>query len=100
MAGVIENMAGFVTPTGERFEIFGRGGGQSLADEIDVPLLASVPLTMPLREQADAGEPLVAVNPDDPAAQAVRSAARGLVALAPVRPAAAPTPVGMSLPMA
>jgi ATP-binding protein involved in chromosome partitioning len=100
VAGVIENMAGFVTPSGERFEIFGRGGGKALSDEIDVPLLASVPITMPLREQADAGEPLVSVNPDDPAAQAVRQAARGLVAMAPVRPVAAPAPVGMSLPMA
>ncbi|MBO9532660.1 MAG: Mrp/NBP35 family ATP-binding protein [Solirubrobacteraceae bacterium] len=103
VAGVIENMAGFVTPEGGRYEIFGRGGGQALADEVDVPLLASVPLTMPLREQADAGEPLVSVNPDDPAAQAVRSAARGLIAMAPVRvqaPAPAPAPIGMSLPMA
>lgn len=100
VAGVIENMAGFVTPSGERFEIFGRGGGRALADELDVPLLASVPITMPLREQADAGEPLVSVNPDDPAAQAVRQAARGLIALAPERPATAPAPVGMSLPMA
>ncbi len=55
---------------------------------------------MPLREQADAGEPLVSVNADDPAAQAVRQAARGLIAMAPVRPVAAPAPVGMSLPMA
>ncbi|MFT4035925.1 MAG: Mrp/NBP35 family ATP-binding protein [Patulibacter sp.] len=100
VTGVIENMAGFVAPTGDRYEIFGRGGGQALADEIDAPLLASVPLTMPLREQADAGEPLVSVDPDDPAAQQIRSAARGLIALAPSRPAAAPAPVGMSLPMA
>ena len=73
-----------------------------------MPLLGKVPLTMPLREQADAGMPLVVVDPDDPAAQAVRQAARGLVALSPVElpvlqdpvPPAAPQPVGMSLPMA
>ena len=64
-------MAGFVTPGGERFAIFGEGGGQALADELDVPLLGKVPLTMPLREQADAGEPLVVTDPDDPAAQAI-----------------------------
>jgi len=40
--------------------------------QINVPLLGSVPLTMPLREQSDAGEPLVLVDPDDPAAQAAR----------------------------
>jgi len=113
IAGVIENMSGFTTPAGERFPIFGEGGGQALADELDVPLLASVPLTMPLREQADAGVPLAAVNPDDPAAQAIHQAARGIIAMTPVAlpilqaapaappaPPPAPAPVGMSLPMA
>jgi ATP-binding protein involved in chromosome partitioning len=114
IAGVVENMSAFTTPSGERFTIFGEGGGQELADELDVPLLGKVPLTMPLREQADAGSPLVAENPDDPAAQAIRQTARGLLAIAPpalptlplveVAVAAAPEesrkPVGMSLPMA
>jgi ATP-binding protein involved in chromosome partitioning len=108
VAGVIENMSGFVTPGGERYAIFGEGGGQLLADELDVPLLGKVPLTMALREQADAGTPLVLSDPDDAAAQAIRQAARGLIALSPVElpvmqapaPAAAPQPVGMSLPMA
>ena len=113
VAGVIENMAGFVTPDGERYQIFGEGGGQELADEIQVPLIAKVPLTMPLREQADAGLPLVISDPDDPAAQAIRQAARGLIAIFPTElpmlqadlPADAagaddPQPVGMTLPMA
>src|SRR4051794_3520487 len=109
IAGVIENMSGFTTPGGERYAIFGEGGGQGLADELDVPLLAQVPLTMALRAQADAGVPLMEVDADDPAAQAVRHAARGLVALLPaapielpvmqdLAPAPAPArePVGMS----
>jgi ATP-binding protein involved in chromosome partitioning len=109
VGAVIENMAAFVTPDGERYALFGEGGGQALADELDVPLLAKVPLTMPLREQSDAGEPLVFTDPDDPAAQALRHAARGLVAMFPLElpilqaaaPAApAPAPTGMSLPMA
>ena len=111
IAAVVENMSGFVTPDGERYEIFGAGGGQLLADELDVPLLGNVPLTMALREQADAGTPLVAANPDDPAAQAIRQVARGLIALTPVElpvmQAPAPPaelnvlkPAGMSLPMA
>jgi ATP-binding protein involved in chromosome partitioning len=108
IAGVIENMSGFVTPSGERFQIFGEGGGQLLAEELDVPLLAKIPLTMPLREQSDTGTPLVFADPDDPAAQALRQGARGLIALSPMElpvmqapaPAAAPKPVGMSLPMA
>ncbi|HEY7960478.1 MAG TPA: Mrp/NBP35 family ATP-binding protein [Solirubrobacteraceae bacterium] len=114
---VIENMSGFTTPGGERYAIFGEGGGQELADELDVPLLGKVPLTMPLRENADGGVPLVVENPDDPACQAIRQAARGIVAMAPLElpvlapsasappagppaPPASPKPAGMSLPMA
>jgi ATP-binding protein involved in chromosome partitioning len=108
IAGVVENMSGFTTPAGERFQLFGEGGGQLLADELDVPLLSKVPLTMPLREQADAGTPLVTADPDDPAAVAIRHTASGIIALSPVElpvmqapaPAAAPKPVGASLPMA
>jgi ATP-binding protein involved in chromosome partitioning len=109
IGGVIENMAAFVTPDGARYALFGEGGGQALADELDVPLLGKVPLTMPLREQSDAGEPLVFTDPDDPASQAIRHAARGLVAMfpleLPILQSAAPAPQasppsGMSLPMA
>src|SRR2546423_1426171 len=64
IAGVIENMSGFTTPDGERFTIFGEGGGQLLADELDVPLLGKVPLSEELREHADAGSPLVIEDPD------------------------------------
>jgi ATP-binding protein involved in chromosome partitioning len=115
IGGVIENMAGFVTPGGERYALFGEGGGQLLADELDVPMLGKVPLTMPVREQADDGLPIVFNDPDDPASQAIDQAARGLVALFPrelpilqmaasasgAAPGAAdPAPAGISLPMA
>jgi ATP-binding protein involved in chromosome partitioning len=108
VAGVIENMSGFVTPAGERFAIFGQGGGQELADELDVPLLGQIPLTMALREHSDSGLPLVFDDPDDPAAQAIRHAARGLVALAPLTlpvlestpPVPTGTLTGIALPMA
>jgi ATP-binding protein involved in chromosome partitioning len=115
IAGVIENMSSFTTPSGERFTIFGEGGGGELADELDVPLLGRVPLTMPLRAQADSGLPLVIEDPDDPAAQAIRQIARGLIAMTPLElpvlplvevgasapePAESRKPVGMSLPMA
>jgi ATP-binding protein involved in chromosome partitioning len=115
IGGVIENMSSFTTPSGERFTIFGEGGGKELADELNVPLLGRVPLTMPLREQADCGVPLVIEDPDDPAAQAIRQVARGLIAMSPAQlpvlplvevsspvsePPASPKPVGMSLPMA
>lgn len=109
--GVVENMSGFTTPGGERFAIFGEGGGQELADELNVPLFGKVPLTMPLREQADAGVPIVSENPDDPASQAVRQVARGLIAaepqlppmleeLSPELPVMQHAPKGASLPMA
>jgi ATP-binding protein involved in chromosome partitioning len=114
IGGVIENMSSFTTPSGERFTIFGEGGGKELADELDVPLLARVPLTMPLREHADSGVPLVVEDPGDPASQAIRQVARGLIAMAPLElellpsidelpvtdQAASSKPVGMSLPMA
>lgn len=106
VGGVIENMSSFVTPRGERFQLFGEGGGALLAEELEVPLLAKVPLTMALREQSDAGMPVVLSNPDDPAAQALRHAARGLIALSPIAlpvmaaPVPVPKPAGMSLPMA
>src|SRR4051794_3203696 len=105
IAGVIENMSVFTTPGGERYALFGEGGGQLLADELEVPLIGKVPLTIPLRETSDAGTPLVEIDPDDPAAQAIRQAARGIVAMTPVelpilQPAGPPQPLGMSLPMA
>jgi ATP-binding protein involved in chromosome partitioning len=114
IGGVIENMSSFTTPSGERFTIFGEGGGKELADELEVPLLGRVPLTMPLREHADSGLPLAIEDPDDPASQAIHQIARGLIAMAPLElpvlpsidevpvtaEAASPKPAGMSLPMA
>src|SRR3954452_3538816 len=84
MLGVIENMSAFNGPDGERVAIFGEGGGQLLADELDVPLLAKVPLSSDLREHADEGHPLVIEDPDAPASQMIREAARGIVASTPV----------------
>jgi ATP-binding protein involved in chromosome partitioning len=111
ITGVVENMAGFTTPNGDHYEIFGSGGGRLLATELDIPLLGQVPLTMALREQADSGLPLVVSDPEDPAAKAIEAIATRLIASNPVSlpiiqvqsPAPAPeapSPVGMSLPMA
>src|SRR5207245_5123537 len=83
IAGVVENMSGFRTPSGEHYAIFGNGGGGELAEELDVPLLGRVPLTMPLREHSDGGAPLVVEQPDDPAAQAIQQLARGVIATSP-----------------
>ncbi len=83
LLGAIENMSGFTTPNGERLTIFGEGGGQLLADELDIPLLGKIPLSEPLREHADSGSPLVTAEPDSPASQAIRQAARGIIAATP-----------------
>ena len=109
LLGAIENMSGFTTPDGQRVTIFGEGGGQLLADELDIPLLGKVPLSQELREHADAGTPLVLEHPDDPAAQAIRDAARGIVAATPqelpvmqgLPPSAMPEPAvsGTELPV-
>jgi ATP-binding protein involved in chromosome partitioning len=75
--GVIENMSWFACPhCGERTSIFGAGGGQEAADTLGVPLLAQVPLVPDLRQGGDEGRPIVVTDPDSPAGQALRDAAR------------------------
>jgi ATP-binding protein involved in chromosome partitioning len=77
--GVIENMSYFVCPhCGERTSIFGEGGGQLAADTLGVPLLGQIPLMPELRQGGDSGTPVVISDPDSPAGQALRSAARRL----------------------
>ena len=106
--GVVENMSGFTTPDGQRFTIFGEGGGQLLADELDVPLLGKIPLQEALRVAADEGRPLVLDDPDAPAAQALYHTARGIIAATPQElatmqaPSGPPVPevTGTALPMA
>jgi ATP-binding protein involved in chromosome partitioning len=73
--GVIENMSWFTGDDGRRYEIFGAGGGRRLADELGVPLLAQIPLLLPLREGADSGRPVVVDQPEGEAATAFRSLA-------------------------
>jgi ATP-binding protein involved in chromosome partitioning len=81
--GVIENMSGFTTPSGETFSIFGEGGGKLLADEIAVPLLGTIPLSEELREHADQGRPLVIDQPDSPAGKAIIETAKRIIASTP-----------------
>ena len=63
--GVIENMAYFIAPdTGNTYYIFGRGGGQEAAEELQVPFLGRVPLEIATREASDCGEPVLISDPD------------------------------------
>jgi len=79
--GVVENMAGLVQPDGSVLHLFGEGGGAETArrlsrdQESPVPVLGSVPLSVPLREGGDAGVPVVLGAPSDPAAVALDAVA-------------------------
>jgi len=75
--GMIENMSGFVAPdTGKRYDIFGRGGGKTLAEKLEVPYLGAIPLDPAAPPASDSGTPLVLAHPDSPAAQALLAVAR------------------------
>ncbi|MEI7991504.1 MAG: Mrp/NBP35 family ATP-binding protein [Actinomycetota bacterium] len=73
--GIIENMSWFTGDDGKRYEIFGSGGGQELADELGIPLLGQIPLLPRLREGGDDGRPITAVDPDSEPARAFREIA-------------------------
>jgi len=78
IVGVIENMAGFTADNGDHYAIFGEGGGERLADELSVPLIASVPIDPSVSVGSDAGLPIVLDRPDTPAAISISKAA-GLI---------------------
>ncbi len=66
--GLIENMAGFTAPDGQVYNIFGTGGGAELSEKFKIPVLASFPINIAIREGGDVGEP-IANNPTNPIAQ-------------------------------
>jgi ATP-binding protein involved in chromosome partitioning len=86
LLGLIENMSYFIAPdTGRRYDIFGTGGAERTATELDMPFLGAIPLVMSIREGSDAGRPPVIADPEGPEAQAFRAIARRILA-APVGP--------------
>ena len=86
VAGVIENMSYFTGDDGQRYEIFGAGGGQELADKISVPLLGQIPLLTDVREGSDSGKPVAAIDPDGEAGRVFAAIAATIdVDLAPTR---------------
>ena len=89
--GLVENMSHFVCPSCDHeSDIFGRGGGQSAAEEMGVPFLGRIPIYQSIREGGDSGNPIVIAEPDSPAARAFldvaeRTAAQvSIAALGPV----------------
>jgi ATP-binding protein involved in chromosome partitioning len=83
--GVIENMSWFTGDDGKRYELFGAGGGQILAEDIDAPLLAQIPLVPAMREGGDDGVPITVSDPESEAAQAFRALAQRVVELGAAR---------------
>jgi ATP-binding protein involved in chromosome partitioning len=78
--GIVENMSWFIAPdTGAKYAIFGEGGGDRVADEFGVPLLAHIPLEIDTRKGGDAGVPIVVGQPDSAQAAAFRALADGVV---------------------
>jgi ATP-binding protein involved in chromosome partitioning len=84
VVGVVENMSWMELPDGSRMDVFGSGGGQTVADSLTrilgakVPLLGQVPLEPQVRECGDLGTPVVLAAPDSPAATAMRDVAEKL----------------------
>ncbi len=79
--GLIENMSYFVCPNcRHESDIFGRGGGEHTAEDMDVPFLGRIPIYEPIRQGGDTGQPLVIAEPKSPAAQAFFSAAEQVAA--------------------
>jgi ATP-binding protein involved in chromosome partitioning len=85
IVGVVENMSWLEQPDGSRLELFGRGGGQAVAESLGrsigapVPLLGQVPLDVALRTGGDSGVPVVLTDPYSAASTALRDVARSLM---------------------
>ena len=66
LIGIIENMSVFIPPDmpSKKYEIFGKGGGQTLAKENDLPLLAQIPIEIPLVDESNKGVPISISQPE------------------------------------
>ncbi len=83
--GVVENQSWFTAENGERYELYGHGGGEVLAQSLGVGLLAQIPFLSSLREGGDTGLPAVASDPHGEAGMAFAALAERVVALGPGR---------------
>ena len=83
IVGVVENMAGFTTASGEHYAIFGAGGGAALASDLGVPLLGSVPIDPFVAVGGDEGTPVVTEHPDSPAGRAIIEVAGEITQILP-----------------
>ena len=96
--GIVENMSHFACPAcGHESDIFGKGGGERVAAELDVPFLGQIPLYEPIRAGSDTGTPLVIAEPDSPVSKAflhVAERAASQVSIVSYETPATSAPVG------
>jgi ATP-binding protein involved in chromosome partitioning len=85
LRGVIENMSWFIGDDGHRYDLFGAGGGEALAEDLGVPLLGRIPLVPALREGGDIGLPITVTDPDGEVAKIFAELAAAIVARGPGR---------------
>jgi len=78
--GIIENMSYLDLPDGTRMDIFGSGGGEQLADSMQVPFLGKVPIDSDVRVGGDSGKPILVTKPESPAAQALTDISQNVAA--------------------
>lgn len=84
--GLIENMSYFIAPdTGQRYEIFGNGGGKRAAEEMGIPFLGDIPINPLIREGGDTGKPIVVADPDCEESRKILEIARNMAAQISIR---------------
>ena len=83
IAGVVENMTSFVCDHGEEYALFGHGGGDALAEELEVPVLGRIPLDSSLVEGGDTGRPAAIHDPSGPAGSAFHALAARILEVVP-----------------
>lgn len=90
LLGIVENMSYFECAHGERYHIFGNGGGEALAERYGIPFLGSVPIALSIREGGDLGVPVVVGQPQSTQALAFQSIARQVAAQVSIEALTAP----------
>lgn len=79
IAGIIENMSGFIAPdTGVEYDIFGKGTSQPMADEFNTKIIAEIPIESSIRVGGDEGKPITFVNPSSESAKRYMKAAESI----------------------
>ncbi len=74
--GIVENMSYFICDEGKRYDLFGKGGGEAIAQKFAVPLLSQIPIVMNIREGGDVGRPVVVQYPESSVSKAFCELAR------------------------